>query len=238
MKNKIIGIIGGMGPESTSDFYLDLTRMAQKKCLSRPSIVIHSLPIKFSVEEAFIKNGTGKDEFLQWLTEGVKTLEKAGVDFIAIPCNTVHIFIDRLKKITKIPILSITEETAKLCSEKGFKKIGILATTLTMKDRLYEKEFRKLGIKMINIGEKDQEILSDIIHKIVVDKSTEKDQELLENFVEKLKNKGSEAIVLGCTDLQILIKRDHGVEIIDSMHTLAQATFEKLLLNEKQKLCR
>ncbi|NCO97333.1 MAG: hypothetical protein COY38_01205 [Candidatus Aenigmarchaeota archaeon CG_4_10_14_0_8_um_filter_37_24] len=234
MKSKIIGIIGGMGPESTSDFYLDLTRMAQEKCSSRPSIVIHSLPIKFSIEESFIKNGTGKNEYLDWLIGSIKTLEKTGADFIVIPCNTVHIFIDKLRKTTKIPIVSITEETAKLCSKKNFKKVGILATTLVIRGKLYEKEFKKLSIQVVNVSKEDQKFVSNTIHKIVTLQATEKEKMLLEELVGKLKNQGAEAIVLGCTDLEILIKGDHEIEIIDSMHTLAVAAFNKLLLNEKQ----
>lgn len=229
-----VGVIGGMGPESTSDFYLDLIRMSQKKCSSRPSIVIDSLPIKFSTEEKFIKNWNGKEEFFGWITQAIKRLEKVEVDFIVIPCNTAHIFIEKLRKITKIPILSIIEETANLCSKK-FRKIGLLATALTMKDKLYEKEFEKLMIEIVKVDEKDQVILSDIIHKIVIERASEKEKILLENLIEKLKNKGAEAIVLGCTDLEILIKSNHEIEIIDSMHTLAMATLNKLLFNEKQR---
>jgi len=230
-----VGIIGGMGSESTSDFYLDLTRMAQKKCLSRPSIIIDSLPIKFSTEEKFIKNWDGKEEFLGWITQALKRLEKIEVDFIAIPCNTAHIFIEKLRGMTRIPIISIIEETAKICSEKRFKRIGLLATTLTTKNRLYEKEFEKIGIEVSNVINEDQEILSDIIHKIVIRQASEKEQKLLQSLIEKLKNQGAEAIVLGCTDLEILIKGDHGVEIIDSMNTLAKSTFEKLFLKENQR---
>ena len=230
-----MGVIGGMGPESTSDFYLDLTRMAQKRCESRPSIIIDSLPIKFSTEEKFIKNWDGKEEFLGWITQAIKRLEKIEVDFIVIPCNTAHIFIEKLREMTRIPIISIIEETAKICSEKRFKKIGLLATTLAVNSRLYEKEFEKVGIEVINVTDEDQEILSDIIHKIVIRQASEKEQKLLENLIEKLKDQEAEAIVLGCTDLEILIKGDHGIEIIDSMDTLAKSAFEKLFLKENQR---
>lgn len=233
MKNKIVGIVGGMGPESTSNFYLDLTRMSQRQCSSRPSVIIDSLPIRFSTEEKFIKDGTGKGEFLRWLTEAIKRLEKIEVNFIVIPCNTVHIFIDKLRKITEIPIISITEETARICSNKRFKKVGILATKLTIENQLYDKEFEKFGIKIIKISKKDQKELDNIIHKIVIGQTSEKDQKKLEGLIQELKNKGSEAIVLGCTDLQILLKKDLRIEIIDSMHALAEATFERLLFYEK-----
>jgi len=204
--------------------------MAQGKCTHRSSIIINSLPIEFSTEEGFIKNGTGKDKFLNWLKDAVKKLEKIGVDFIVIPCNTAHIFIEDLRNITKIPITSITEETAKACSNKNLKKVGILATKLTMNNRLYDKDFEKFGIKPVKICKKEQQELSDIIHKIVIGKSSAKEQKKLEILIEKLKNKGSESIVLGCTDLQILIKRDFEIEIIDNMNVLAEVTFKKIYL--------
>jgi len=236
MKNKIVGIIGGMGPEATSDFYLELTRMTQENCSSRPSILISSLPIEFSIEENFIKKGTGKEEFFKWICDGIRSLEKSGVNFIVIPCNTVHIFIEKLRERTKIPILSITEETARVCSDKKFKKVGLLSTELTIKQRLYDKEFEKNGVKLIKVNDKDQKKLSNIIHKIVIDETGKEEQISLERMIEDLKNRGSEAIILGCTDLQILIKNDMGIEIIDSMHTLAKATFERLLTAENKIL--
>ncbi|NCS71471.1 MAG: aspartate/glutamate racemase family protein, partial [Candidatus Aenigmarchaeota archaeon] len=85
-----------------------------------------------------------------------------------------------------------------------------------------------------NVSKEDQKFVSNTIHKIVTLQATEKEKMLLEELVGKLKNQGAEAIVLGCTDLEILIKGDHEIEIIDSMHTLAVAAFNKLLLNEKQ----
>jgi len=84
------------------------------------------------------------------------------------------------------------------------------------------------------VSKEDQKFVSNTIHKIVTLQATEKEKMLLEELVGKLKNQGAEAIVLGCTDLEILIKGDHEIEIIDSMHTLAVAAFNKLLLNEKQ----
>ncbi|MBD3155183.1 MAG: amino acid racemase [Candidatus Aenigmarchaeota archaeon] len=237
MRNKTIGIIGGMGPESTSDFYLELTRMSQEKCSQRPSIIIHSLPIEFSVEEGFIKKGTGKKEFLKWLRESVEMIEDI-VDFIVIPCNTAHIFIEELRKLTKKPILSITEETAKVCSENNFKKVGLLATTLTLRNKLYEKELKQFGIEMITLDKVEQKILSDIIHRIVLGEETTKDQDVLEKMVGKLRINDAESIILGCTDLQILLNKNLGIEVIDSMHTLVEATFRKLLFLEGKKLCR
>jgi aspartate racemase len=228
MKNKIVGIIGGLGPESTSDFYLELNRIAQDKgCSHRPSIIIDSLPVNFSIEEGFIKNGTGKNEYLQWLLEAIKRLEKVKVDFIVIPCNTVHIFLDELRKATTIPILSITEETAKACASKNFKKVGVLGTKLTMDNKLYDRELEKLGIEIIKPTEGEQEIIDDIIHKIVLGKAAEKEEDILRDLLQRLVERGAEAIVLGCTDLQILIKNPE-VEVIDSMDTLAKATFERL----------
>ncbi len=227
MRNKIIGIIGGMGPESTTEFYLDLIRMSREEVSAYPSIVTDSLPIDFGIEEKFIKGQGGKEEYLRLLTEAIRRLEKVNVDFIVIPCNTVHIFIDILRTLTKIPIISITEETARLCSNKGLKRVGVLATKLTMENRLYEKEFDRMEIRTIKIDENEQAELSDIIHKTVIEKISAGEEKRFENLIEKLKTKGSDAIVLGCTELQLLIKKDFGIEIIDSMYTLVKSTFRR-----------
>src|SRR3989338_6727859 len=105
---KKVGIIGGLGPETTSEFYLDLVFSCQKKDRThRPSIIIASVPLPYKIEEA-------------------KRLEKSGADFIVMPCNSLHIFIKEIRNAVKIPVLSIVEETVKFLKKNKFKKVGIV----------------------------------------------------------------------------------------------------------------
>ena len=111
---KTAGIIGGLGPETTSGFYLELIfGCYNKNKESRPPILVWNVPLKYAIEEDLLKKAVGEERFLPYLVSGAKILEKAGADFLVMPCNSLHIFIDQIRKSVNIPVLSIVEETGK-----------------------------------------------------------------------------------------------------------------------------
>ena len=145
------------------------------------------------------------------LKKAIKKLKDAGSDFIVIPCNTAFNYIDI--NDFDIPILSIIDETKK---EIENYKIGILATETTIKNKLYNGIFSdKSDIKKI----------TKIIMNILSGKKLNSDKEILKSIINKLKQKGAEAIVLGCTDLPLLIsQKDVNIKLFDSLEILAKAT--------------
>ena len=135
---KTAGIIGGLGPETTSKFYIEVIfKCFEKDKLNRPPILIWNVPLPYDIEERFITKAEGEEEYIPFLINAAKRLEAGGADFIVIPCNSVHIFIDEVKKAVSIPVLSIVEETVNFLKEKQIKEVGILATSATLQNRLY-----------------------------------------------------------------------------------------------------
>ena len=139
MNKKIIGVLGGMGPESTAIFYQELIKQCQKLYDAKydedyPKIFLYNLPIPKIVEgiEAVKKT-------LQVLINGAKKLESIGVDFIVMPCNTAHYFYEDMKKEISIPFLSITEETARKVKFEKFSKVGLLSTKQAIVNKIYYK---------------------------------------------------------------------------------------------------
>lgn len=127
-KMKKIGILGGMGPESTLLFYHYIIKVCQNKHGGQygedyPEIFILNLPIP-----DVVKTTKNLDSIFPLLLERIKKLEVAGSDFIVIPCNTAHIFFDKLKNKSPIPILNMIQETAEQVRKKKHKKVGLLAT--------------------------------------------------------------------------------------------------------------
>ena len=163
---KTIGVLGGMGPETTVDFFSRLIKICEGKYGCRhdedfPRIVVLTLPIP-PVVERIESNGV----LLQMLTEGIGKLISAGADFISIPCNTVHFYFDEMQRFSSVPILNIIEETVKRAKKEGCKKIGILATRTTIEKNLFGKYSNKYGIKMINPTEEEIDEISEIIYDI------------------------------------------------------------------------
>jgi len=227
---KVIGILGGMGPEATADLYMKIINFCQKKYGARydcdyPQIIVNSIPAPQMIDSL---NKTREVELCNMLMEGVKKLEASGVDFIVIACNTVHYFIEKLRKATSIPILSIIEETTKKAKENKIKKIGLLATTTTAKQKVYERELVKFGITSILPDEKSQAEVTEIIRKIIAGDKSRKDKNKLENVIEGLLKRGARGVILGCTDLPIILKKDNfDIDILDSTEVLAEAAADK-----------
>ena len=156
MGKKIIGVLGGMSPEATVNFYQELIKQCRKQYGAEydkdfPEIFIYNLPIPNIFEQV----GSSK-KVLKILVNGIKKLESIGVDFIVMPCNTAHYFYEDIKKEILIPFLSITEETAKKIKSKKYGEIGLLATGTTIQSKIFNKDFDKLGIKLIIPEEQDK----------------------------------------------------------------------------------
>lgn len=223
---KTVGIIGGLGPETTAKFYMQIISLCQKRNkVSRPSILISNVPMPFALEEKFIKHGKSKKEFLSLLINSARQLEKGGADFIVIPCNTAHVFINEIRTSVNIPVLSIVDETTNILNKKGVKKIGLLSTPATIKNKLFDK---KLGVVLPNKTEQKQ--MGVIINNLINNHKTLKDKQELFRIADAVSEK-SDAILLACTDLQLLIPENkrNKIEIFDTMKILADATTRKLL---------
>jgi len=120
---KTAGIIGGLGPETTSQFYLEIIFSCfQTNKTARPPLLIWSIPLEYQIESDLITKAEGEERYIPYLVDAAKRLENGGADFIVIPCNSAHIFIDVVRKAVKIPVLSIVEETTKFLSGKTSTK--------------------------------------------------------------------------------------------------------------------
>ena len=230
---KTIGIIGGLGPETTAEFYLDLVKECRKSnAESYPSIVIHNIPLPFLLENNAILYGqkSDLDKQLSYLLESARLLEKAGADFGVIPCNTVHIYIDEIRKSVRMPFLSIIEATVEFARAKNWKKIALLGTKATITSGIYDKEFGSHSIEILKPNFEDQESLSEIILHILRGEKSMQDKETVLRIVKKLEAEGAEAVILGCTDFQLLLnEKDFDIPIVDTVEVLVKKSAETIL---------
>jgi len=227
---KTVGIIGGLGPETTAKFYLEVIRLCLDKDQShRPPILIWSVPLPYQIEKEAIIQAKGEERNIPYLIEAAKKLEKSGADFLVMPCNTLHIFIEEIRKAVSIPVLSIIEETVNFLKNKNVKRVGLLATSITINHNLYSQKLNSNGIKEIIPDQKEQINLNQIIHRIVMNRYSDKDKKTLDDIIDNFSKKGLKTVVLACTDLQILTSQCSGIEIYDTMKILAEATAQKII---------
>ncbi|MBI4088047.1 aspartate/glutamate racemase family protein [Candidatus Kaiserbacteria bacterium] len=227
---KSVGIIGGLGPETTAEFYLDVVFSCYKKDkAARPSVVVASVPLPYQIEEDLIMRNEGAERYVPFLVAEAQRLEKAGVDFIVMPCNSLHVFIEQIRDSVRVPVLSIVEETVAFLAENKFKRVGIVSTFATIRNKLYENAFDKSGILFEAPNALQQEKMGKFIHNLVMGQQNNKDREELIGIINDFENKHVDCVALACTDLQLLIPKHPTLKIFDTMKILADSTVARIL---------
>ncbi len=231
---KTAGIIGGLGPGTTADFYKDINQLSEERGKStRPELLIWNVPLDYSVEQELLLRQTGLEKYLPHLIRGAQKLEKAGSDFLVIPCNTVHELYGQFRDAVDIPFLHIVEQTANHLQRKDIGRVALLATGQTVGSNLYQSFLGKAGIESVLPLKPDQSRLNAIVSSLVTaegaatSKAGSKDWEWLNRLVDGYERE-VDAVILGCTDFHIMLEHRDSEVVIDSMHTLAEATVDAI----------
>jgi len=227
---KTVGIIGGLGPETTAEFYLDIIFSTYKKSKEqRPEILISSVPLPYQIESDLIERNEGGERYIPYLTAEAKRLEKAGADFLVMPCNSLHVFIEEIRKSVSIPVLSIIEETVNFVKEKGYKRVGIISTSATIENKLYENAFKEANIDYVTPNDFQQAKMGKIIINLVMGQQRNEDREEIIKITDSFDKKDVDCVALACTDLQLLIPKHKSLPIFDTMKILSDATVREIL---------
>jgi len=209
MKYKILGLIGGIGPESTLDYYKLIIGAFHKKQadLNYPEIIIYSANLADLMKILEAKDWEGLTD---WLLAKVISLHKAGAEFAVIGSNTPHIVFDKVNSGSPIPMLSIVEETRKNAQKCGFKRLGLLGTGFTMESDFFKKPFEDNEMAVVVPERQDRKLIhhrlfSEIELGIIKDSTR---VELL-SIVKKMIDRHSiDALILGCTELPLILNKD------------------------------
>lgn len=221
---KTIGIIGGMGPLATVDLYRRIVlRTKSAKDQDHIHVIIDSNTNIPDRTKAIIANG--EDPTIELIKSAIM-LEQGGADFLIMPCNTAHYFIDTIKSNVQIPFVNMLEETVNYTYNKYGKGtvVGIMATDGTIKSKIYEDYYSKVGIKTV-VPDKTQEKIMKFIYDVIKSGKYDEGTDLLFECVEELKQMGAQVFLLGCTELssaQYLYKFDG--PFINPMEVLTEAS--------------
>ncbi|MGH9856245.1 MAG: aspartate/glutamate racemase family protein, partial [Acidobacteriota bacterium] len=223
---KRIGILGGMSPESTAEFY-ELLIKKHLKTFSNdayPEIIIFSVNFDKVLQH---QDASDTGPYVQELSKGLSALASAGVDFIVIPSNTVHKVLEELRAAVSVPILSIVDTTLDQANKQGLHKLLLLGTKQTMSGTFYQKEAAKRGIDLTTPTNGEQDVINTIIFEELVlgnEPSNKSKQYMLEIMG---KHSEVDAIILGCTELQMIIKPgDTPLPLLDTLEIQVEATLK------------
>ena len=224
---KKIGLMGGLGPASTVEYYLNLVKLCQKNLGEDvyPRIVIDSVDMGLHTEYF---NRQDYQTIGDFIYESLVSLKKAGAELAAITANTEHIAWDYVKDRLPLPTISIVDTAIDEIKRKGYKKVLVFATVWTLQSGLYEKAILEAGLSPVVPSKEDQIILGNLIYPnlengIVIPEDKEKMIALAEKYIQENE---ADALLLGCTEIPLMIKDgDVSVPLIDTTKLHIQAIF-------------
>ena len=225
--HKKIGIIGGLSPESTVSYYLHITRSYVERFgdHSYPEIIIYSV----NLEQYHRWRGADRwDRVAADLIAAAQRLRKAGADFGLIATNTMHKVFDTVQAGIDFPLIHIIDATAAKARELGLQKLGLLGTRYTMSDGFYHDRIAQSGLSLV-VPPPDGQAL---VHRVIVEeliqgRLQEASRAAYRRVIEELIDRGAEGIVLGCTEIPLLIKQeDASVPLLDTAVLHADAALD------------
>lgn len=214
---KTIGLIGGMSWESTADYYRILNTAISRKLggLHSAKLVLYSVDF-YELEKCL--QSEDWDTIAEILTNAAQSLERAGADFIVICTNTMHKAAPRIQSKVGIPILHIAEVTADALLAQGIRKAALLGTSFTMEQDFYTKILTEKGIDVMIPDKADREFINRTIFDelcLGMIKDTSKSEFL--SIISKLQTNGAKGVILGCTEIGMLIQqKDTPIPLFDT----------------------
>jgi aspartate racemase len=206
---KKIGILGGMSPESTILYYEHITRAytARFGDYGYPEILIYSVNFQKFVD--WQHRGQWPDATREMIA-ALERLRMGGADFGLIATNTMHIVFDEVQSAVHMPLLSIVDATAEAIRAAGLHCIGLLGTVFTMKEHFFRDGLETSGISAIVPGSEDQDRVNSIIYQELCRGEIRSDsRRLFLEVIRGLRHRGAQGIVLGCTEIPLLVQPEH-----------------------------
>ena len=222
--HKRIGILGGMSPESTVEYYQYITRTYTQRFgdYGYPEIIIYSVSFQPYVDWP---NEERWDRVAQGLSQAAQSLEAAGADFILIATNTMHLVLDQVQASVHIPILSLLDVVAEAIQVQGIQTVGLLGTRFTMDKHLYHDALARRGITVLIPDADDREVVNRVIYdELVAGKLRAESRAAYVGIIKKLARRGAQGIILGCTEIPLLVSEaDAGLPLFDTTVLHAEA---------------
>jgi len=229
---KRLGIIGGVGPESTIDYYRSIITLyrQRKGDGSYPEIIINSIDLK---EELDLVERNQLGALTSYLLEEVEKLFRAGADFGVIASNTPHIVFDDLRPRSPIPLISIVEATCEAIKEMDLKRVGLFGTTFTMQGKFYRDVFGRAGITLVAPELEDQRYVHDkymneLVNGVFLPETRNGLLKVVDRFKETQQIQG---LILGGTELPLILRQEthNGLPILNTTKIHVAAAVREML---------
>jgi aspartate racemase len=225
---KTIGLIGGMSWESSLEYYRLVNEGVKERLGGFHSARCVMVSVDFAEIEAFQRSGDW-DQAARVLAVAAQNLERSGADCVILCTNTMHLVAETIQAAVKIPLLHIADATAGKICQAGIRRVGLLGTRFTMEEDFYKKRLvDRFGLEVL-IPEKDQR---DLLHRVIYEELVlgiirEDSRREYQAIISGLVQGGAQAIILGCTEIGLLVKpADSPVPLFDTTLLHAEAALD------------
>lgn len=222
---KTIGLIGGMSWESSQEYYRIINEETQKRLGGLHSAKV--IMVSFDFAEIGELQRAGKwEEATSRMVSAAQTLENGGADFVLICTNTMHKMATEVQQSIDIPLLHIADSTASVISSRGISKVGLLGTRYTMEQDFYKERLcNGFGLEVLVPEESERTIVHDVIFdELCLGNIKEGSRKAYLEIINKLSQRGAQGIVLGCTEIDLLIQeKDTPLPVFDTTRIHAEA---------------
>ena len=226
-QKKIIGIIGGFGPEATAQFYMQLVNAGRQISHgTQPTVIVRNAPVPKKLEHALLINGDNLNGFIPLLTDAAKFLEKAGADCITLPCNTLHVHEDIIRASVHVPFISLIQSTTDFLKRQHFSRIGIVGSRVTIQENLFKK--RTKNIEFINVKTHLQRNIDVGLDMFVENQKPQLLQKALNASFSFFAKNNVHDVLLACTDFHGLYPTVQDIRVHDTLEILVQETINMI----------
>jgi len=226
-----IGILGGMSWESSAEYYRLINEGIRQRLGGLHSADLLMLSVDFEPVERL--QHAGEWEALgELLARGARDLERGGARGVLLATNTMHKVAEAIEEAVEIPLLHIADATARRLIEDGIERVGLLGTAFTMEQPFYRERLASYGLEVLIPDEAGR----DRVHRVIYDElclgiTREESRRAYERIIEELARQGAQAVILGCTEIGLLI-REARVPLYDTTRIHAEAAVEWMLENK------
>jgi aspartate racemase len=228
--HKKIGILGGMSPESTVEYYQYITHAYTERFgdYGYPEIIIYSVSFQPYVDWPAQDRW---DLVAQGLSEAAQKLEAAGADFVVIATNTMHLVFDQVQASVSVPMLSLLDAVGEAILARGMKTVGLLGTRFTMEKTFYQDALARRGITVLVPDADDREYVNTVIYdELVAGQIRDESRAGFVAVINKLTERGAEGVILGCTEIPLLVSEgETGMPLFDTTVIHAEAALSYAL---------
>lgn len=228
---KKIGLLGGLSPESTVEYYKMINNGVRKVLggCSSAELIIESFNFADIVKLQFENKW---DELADIMIQGAKNLERSGADYIVICTNLMHKVAPKLQENISVPLIHMVDSVAKEIKKRKINKVGLLGTIFTMEEDFYSKKLMEdYGIETIIPEKTDREEVSRVIYKeLCCGLIKEESKQNYLNIINKMKAEGAQGVILGCTEIPLMINEDDtDISVFNTTQIHAMSVVEKIL---------